>query len=128
MAKTAKVLNDEIKVRFLEGVAEHLANVGEEVLRVGSNEIALPVVDEDGNEKWLVLVFKVPTGSRDGDAYDGYSMAEDYKMKLEEKAEKAKAKAEKAAKDKAKREAKSEVKKMECAAEVGKTLPKKAEE
>ena len=126
MAKTAKVLNDEIKVRFLDGVAEHLTNVGEEVLRTGSNEIALPVLDEDGNEKWLVLTFKVPTGSRDGDAYDGYSMAEDYKMKLQEKAEKAKAKAEKAEKDKAKR-AKSETKKMECAAELGKTLPKKAE-
>ena len=126
MAKTAKVLNDEIKVRFLDGVAEHLTNVGEEVLRTGSNEIALPVLDEDGNEKWLVLTFKVPTGSRDGDAYDGYSMAEDYKMKLQEKAEKAKAKAEKAEKDKAKR-AKSEIKKMECAAELGKTLPKKAE-
>ena len=105
MAKTAKVLNDEIKVRFLDGVAEHLSNMGEEVLRVGSNEIALPVVDEDGNEKWLVLTFKVPTGSRDGDAYDGYSMAEDYKMKLQEKADKAAVKAEKAAKDKAKREA-----------------------
>ena len=104
MAKTAKVLNEEIKVRFLEGVSEHLTNVGEEVLRVGSNEIALPVVDEDGNEKWLVLTFKVPTGSRDGDAYDGYSMAEDYQMKQAEKVEKAKAKAEKAAKDKAKRE------------------------
>ena len=110
MAKTAKVLNDEIKVRFLDGVAEHLTNVGEEVLRVGSNEIALPVLDEEGNEKWLVLTFKVPTGSREGDAYDGYSMAEDYKMKLEEKAEKAKVKAEKAAKDRAKREAKSKEK------------------
>ena len=111
MAKTAKVLNDEIKVRFLEGVAEHLTQVGEEVLRTGSNEIALPVLDEDGNEKWLVLTFKVPTGSRDGDAYDGYSMAEDYKMKLQEKAEKAKVEAEKKAKkiarDKAQREAKA---------------------
>lgn len=110
MAKTAKVLNDEIKVRFLDGIAEHLTQVGEEVLRVGSNEIALPVLDEDGNEKWLVLVFKVPTGSRDGDAYDGYSMAEDYKMKLAEKEAKAQAKAEKAAKDKAKREAKTKEK------------------
>lgn len=105
MAKlTRKQLDEEIKLRFLEGVSEHLTNAGEEVLRVGSNEIALPVVDEDGNEKWLVLTFKVPTGSRDGDAYDGYSMAEDYKMKLAEKEAKAKAKAEKAAKDKAKRE------------------------
>lgn len=107
MAKTAKVLNEEIKVRFLEGVSEHLTQCGEEVLRTGSNEVAIPVVDEDGNEKWLVLTFKVPTGSRDGDAYDGYSMAEDYQMKLAEKEAKAKAKTEKAAKDKAKREAKA---------------------
>ena len=106
MAKlTRKQLDEEIKVRFLEGVVDHLTDVGEEVLRVGSNEIALPVVDNENNERWLVVTFKVPTGSRDGEAYDGYSMAEDYKMKLEEKAEKEKAKAEKAAKDKAKREA-----------------------
>jgi hypothetical protein len=110
MAKTAKVLNEEIKGRFLDGVSEHLTNAGEEVLRVGSNEIALPVVDEDGNEKWLVLTFKVPTGSRDGDAYDGYAMAEDYKMKCEDKERKAKEKAEKAAADKAKREAKAKEK------------------
>lgn len=110
MAKTTKVLNEEIKVRFLEGVAEHLTNVGEEVLRTGSNEIALPVVDDEGNEKWLVLTFKVPTGTRQGEAYDGYEMAEDYKMKLENKAIKEQQKAEKAAKDKVKREAKAKEK------------------
>lgn len=102
MAKTIKVLNEEIKARFLAGVSEHLEQVGEEVLRVGSNEIALPVVDEDGNEKWMVITFKVPTGSRDGDAYDGYSMAEDYQMKQAEKEAKAKARAEKTAKNKEK--------------------------
>ena len=124
MAKlTRKQLDEEIKERFLEGVSEHLENAGEEVLRVGSNEIALPVVDNNGEERWLVVTFKVPTGSRDGDAYDGYSMKEDYEMKLAEKAAKAEEKAKKAEKDKAKREAK----KMECAAELGKTLPKKSE-
>ena len=107
MAKlTRKQLDEKIKVRFLEGVSEHLENAGEEVLRVGSNEIALPVVDNNGEERWLVVTFKVPTGSRDGDAYDGYSMKEDYEMKLAEKAAKAEAKAAKAEKDKAKREAK----------------------
>lgn len=106
MAKlTRKQLDEEIKVRFLEGVSEHLSNVGEEVLRVGSNELALPVVDSEGEERWLVLTFKVPTGSRDGEAYDGYSMKQDYEMKLQEKAEKAEEKAKKAAKNKAKREA-----------------------
>lgn len=110
MAKTAKVLNEEIKVRFLDGVAEHLTQVGEEVLRVGSNEIAIPVLDSEDNEKWLVVTFKVPTGSRDGDAYDGYSMAEDYQMKLKEKAEKQAAKDAKAAAEQAKREKKSKEK------------------
>lgn len=117
MAKTAKVLNEEIKVRFLKGVSEHLTQCGEEVLRTGSNEVAIPVLDEDGNEKWLGLIFKVPTGSRDGDAYDGYSMAEDYKMKLRERAEKQAAKDAKAAADKAKREAKAKAKEKEKAEE-----------
>ena len=111
MAKlTRKQLDDEIKVRFLEGVFEHLENCGEEVLRVGSNEIALPVLDSNSEERWLVLTFKVPTGSRDGDAYDGYSMEKDYKMKLAEKAAKAEEKAKKAEKDKAKREAAAKAK------------------
>ena len=107
MAKATRTqLDNEIKVAMLENVTNHLTECGEEVLRVSSNEIAMPTVDSEGNERWLVLTFKVPAGSRDGDAYDGYSMAEDYQMKLEEKEAKAKAKAEKAAKDKAKREAK----------------------
>ena len=104
MAKlNRKQLDEEIKVRFLEGVSEHLENAGEEVLRVGSNELALPVVDSNGEERWLVVIFKVPTGSRDGDPYDGYAMKEDYDMNQAKKAAKAEENAKKAAKDKAKR-------------------------
>jgi hypothetical protein len=107
MAKTLKVLGEELKVKFLEQVSEFLENAGEEILRTGSNEIAIPTLDAEQNERWLVLTFKVPTGERGGDGYDGYSVAEDYQMKCEAKAAKAKAKAEKTEKDKAKREAKS---------------------
>ena len=108
MAKlNRKQLDEEIKLRFLEGVSEHLGNCGEEVLRVKSNEIALPVVDSEGEERWLVLTFKVPTGERGGDPYDGYSMAEDYQMSLEKKAAKAAEKEAEAAKKKAKQEAKA---------------------
>lgn len=106
MAKlTRKQLDEEIKNRYLSGILEHLENAGEEVLRVGSNELALPVVDEEGGERWLVLTFKVPTGTRQGEEYDGYSMKEDYEIKLQNKALKAAEKAAKAEKDKAKREA-----------------------
>ena len=116
MAKlTRKQLDEEIKLRFLEGVKEHLENCGEEVLMVKSNEIALPVVDSEGEERWLVLTFKVPIGSREtGEPYDGYSEAEGYQMDLAKRAEKAKAKEAEAAKKKAKAEkAKAEKAKTE---------------
>lgn len=102
MASTNKALNDGLRTHYMRKVCEFLEEE-EEVLVVGSNELAIPVVDAEGNEKWVVFSIKVPSGSRDGDAYDGYAMAQDYEMKQTEKAEKAKAKAEKAEKDKAKR-------------------------
>ena len=114
MAKTKAQLHEGIRSKYMEAIAKLLTEQGEEVLRTNSNEIAIPTLDEDGNEEFLVLVFKVPTGSRDGDAYDGYSMAEDYQMKCEakaEKAEEAKAKKEaKIARDKAMREQKAKAK------------------
>lgn len=114
MATSKKTLRDTLRNRYIKMVSDFLAERGEEILVTGSNEIALPCVDESGEDEFLVLTFKIPTGSRDGDPYDGYAMAEDFKMKCEAKAEKAKAtaeaKAKKIAKDKAAREAKAKAK------------------
>ena len=105
MARTQKSLNDELRAMYLERVHTCLS-AEDEVLVVGANELAVPVVDTDGNEKWIVLIVKIPTGSRDGDAYDGYAMAEDYclrqKAKTEKAAERARKTAERQAKVKAK--------------------------
>ena len=69
--------------------------MGEDVLRVKSNEIAIPCVGCEDNEYFLVVNFKVPTGANKGlEPYDGYELAKDYIHICEEKAEKAKAKAE----------------------------------
>lgn len=103
MAKSLKVLNDEVRAQYMALVRETMVKAGDEVLEVASNELALPVVDSEGNEKWVVLTVKVPTGSRDGDAYDGYAMAEDWQMRQAAKAAKAAEKAAKAERDKAKR-------------------------
>ena len=109
-----KSLHDALRAKYIERVSKFLADAGEEVLVTGSNEIALPCVDSEGNDEFIVLTFKVPTGSRDGDAYDGYSMAEHFKIKSAEKAEKAKIAAEKKAKkiaqDKKMREEKAKAK------------------
>jgi hypothetical protein len=115
MAKTKKQLHEEIRNRYLALISEYLTAQGEEILRVKSNEIAIPCLDEDGNEEFIVMTFKVPTGSRDdGEAYDGYGMAEQYAESVADKEAKAKAEAEKKAKkiakDKAQREAKAKAK------------------
>lgn len=88
--KTSKtVLNEKIRNAYLEKISTFLKENDEEVLRTNSNEVAIPCVDEEGNEKFVVFVVKVPTGSRDGEEYDGYAVAESYALKLKEKAEKA---------------------------------------
>lgn len=114
MAVSKKSLNDALRAQYMQKVFDHLTAEGEELLTVGSNEYAIPCVDAEGNDEWLVLTFKIPTGSRDGDPYDGYSMAEDYALKQKAKAEKAKEtaakKAAKIAKDEAARKAKAEAK------------------
>ena len=116
MAKSKKQLHEGIRNKFMNAIVEYLEKeLGEEVLRTKSNEIAIPTLDEDGNDEWCVITFKVPTGSRDdGEAYDGYGIAEEYTAKEADKAEKAaKVKAEKEkkiARDKAQREAKAKAK------------------
>ena len=101
MAKTMRALNDEVRMQYMQRINECLSGE-DEVLVVGSNELAIPVVDSEGNEKWIVLTVKVPTGSRDGDAYDGYAMAEDYCMRQTAKAAKAAERERKTAERKAK--------------------------
>lgn len=100
MAVSRKAEREFIRAQFLDVVSKFLYESGEEVLRVKSNEIAIPVVGCEGNEDFLVITFKVPTGANKGaEPYDGYEMAKDYVHNLEEKEAKAAArKAEKEAK------------------------------
>ena len=101
MANTQKSLNDALRAMYLERVHTCLS-AEDDVLVVGANELAVPVVDADGNEKWVVITIKVPSGSRDGDAYDGYAMAQDYQMRQTAKAEKQAERERKSAERKAK--------------------------
>lgn len=116
MATTSnKALNDAIRAQYLERAKEFFIQEGEEVIITGNNEFCIPCVDSAGNEKWVQVVMKVPTGSRDdNEPFDGYAMAEDYKLKQEAKAakaaENAKKKEEKRKKNEAARKAKAEEK------------------
>lgn len=117
MAVSRKTERELLREHYLTRLIDFLADYdGEQVLRVKSNEIAIPVVGCEGNEDWIVVTVKVPTGANKGtEPYDGYAEAEDYQHKLKEKAEKAKKKEEekkkKIAKDEEIRKKKEEQKK-----------------
>ena len=113
MAVSRKELRNELKTKYVETLIELLGVQGEEVLRVKEHEIALPVTDREGNEDFIKITVAIPTGANKGtEPYDGYEMAEEYQLKLKEKAEKkAKAeevKAKKIERDKRYREKKAE--------------------
>ena len=99
---TNKKLCDDLRNYHLSEIIKLYEGRNDEVLRTASNEIAIPVVDYQNNERFVVITVKVPSGSRDGDAYDGYEVAQDYEMKCEERKAKAKEKERKAAERKAK--------------------------
>ena len=118
MTQTSRTaLRTEVRNSYVEKIVEFFS-ADEEVLRVASNKIAFPIVDREGNEDFIEITVKIPTGAnKRTEPYDGYSLAEEYEMNLKAKEEKAKAaakaKAEKIARDEKYRQAKAEQKKSE---------------
>ena len=89
-----------IRNQMLENIMKMIdSTYATDALPVSASEIAVPVVDEEGNEKFALIKVSIPRGTRDGDGgyvpYDGYAAAEEYKMDLEDKADKARAREEK---------------------------------
>ena len=114
MAVSRKVERELLREDYLKQIIESFLNKDEQVLRVKSNEIAIPVVGCEGNEDFIVVTVKVPTGANKGlEPYDGFELAEDYEMKLAEKERKKleaeKKKVEKIRKDKEVREKKKAI-------------------
>lgn len=114
MAVSRKVEREILRTEFLQKIIDFFLEQNEEVLRVKSNEIAIPCVGCEGNEDFAVVTVRIPIGANKGlDVYDGYELAKDYEFKTAEKEEKAKereeAKQRKIAKDNAIRQKKKEI-------------------
>ena len=93
----SKQANDALRLKYIQEVIDRFGD--EEIMRTGTGEIAFPVVDSDGEDNWVVISVKVPTGSRDGDPYDGYALAQEFEMnQAKKKAREEEAAAKKAAK------------------------------
>jgi hypothetical protein len=95
---TKAQLETNLRNEFLAFINDSIVGKYEtDVLPVSASELAIPCLDLEGNEKWVLVKVSIPRGTRNGeggyDPYDGYAAAEDYKLDIADKIEK-KAKAE----------------------------------
>lgn len=95
---TNSQLETKLRNQFLTLINKAIeTNLETDVLPVSASELTIPCLDEEGNERWILIKVSVPRGARDGQGgyipYDGYSIAKVYAKECEEKTEK-KAKAE----------------------------------
>lgn len=86
MAKKSEI----VKMDFMQKVKNFLESEGEAVLQIKNGTYSIPWA-LDGDEGYLNLTFSVPKGTREGDLFDGYEEAKNYRLESEAKA---KAKAE----------------------------------
>lgn len=85
-------LETALRIEAIEVVKEALSahydlDPKTQICVVSASELAIPVVDAEGNEKFVLIKVSIPRGSRNGNGgyteYDGYAAAEDYKADLE---------------------------------------------
>ena len=77
MAVSRKIERELLREDYLKQIIENFLDKDEQVLRVKSNEIAIPVVGCEGNEDFIVVTVKVPTGANKGlEPYDGFTQGE----------------------------------------------------
>ena len=90
---TKAQLETAIRNRFLSFIVQTISQEMEiDALPVSASELAIPCLDDEGNEKWALVKVSIPRGTRNGEGgynpYDGYAVAEDYAIDCEEKAQK----------------------------------------
>ena len=90
---TKAQLETALRNTYLNLIREMISDkVETDALPVSASELAIPCLDEEGNEKFVLIKVSIPRGTRNGeggyDPYDGYAAAEDYALDCEEKAQK----------------------------------------
>lgn len=116
--KTVAQMRTEARENFMKEVMELLQTHKEDItLQYKGNAFSVPRVLENGDEIYIQLAISIPTGTRDGDQFDGYKAHEDYLLDQEAKREAAEERAAKKAKENAERKAKQEAAKAKREAE-----------
>lgn len=95
---TKQALDNEARMKVLTFLQNCLsAEYATDVMPISANELTMPALDSEGNEIFVNVKVSIPRGTRNGvsyDPYDGYAIAEEYRLDCEAKVAEKQAKAE----------------------------------
>lgn len=85
-------LETKLRKDFLAKIVNLVENdMGTDALDVSASEIAIPVVNDAGDETFILVKVSVPRGTRNGNGgyipYDGYAAHQEYIEEQESKAQ-----------------------------------------
>ena len=91
-ASLENALRTEIMEVIVKALCDHFdLDPDKQIEIVGSGEIAIPVVDAEGNDKYPKIKVSIPRGTRDGKGgyipYDGHEAAVAFQEEKESKAQ-----------------------------------------
>lgn len=101
---TKKEVTDKLRNDFTEALAEFLSTKFDtDVCQTAAGTLMIPVVDSEGDDRWVKFSVIIPKEAAEECGTDGYSLAQEYKLKLNAAAERKQKKAEESARKKMKK-------------------------
>ena len=104
---TQKNITDQLRARFTADFTEFLAQKYDvDVCRTAAGTLMIPAVDDAGEDRWVKISIIIPKDASEENGTDGYSLAQEYDLKLQAAAERKERREKEAAARAAKRTAK----------------------
>ena len=105
MATSQKQTTDALRTAWTANLMDHIRTLDTDVCQTAAGTFMFPVVDADGEGRWVKISVIIPKDADEENGTDGYALAHEYELKLEaaaarkaKAAQKSAERAEKAAK------------------------------
>lgn len=111
MASNQKQVTDALRAKWTNDFMSFISgNFDTDVCQTAAGTFMFPVVDTAGEDRWIKVSVIIPKDANEADGTDGYSLAQEYKLKQKAARERARKREEEAAAKRAKAEKKAEEK------------------
>ena len=82
----AKAVTDELRAQYTNRILDFLRENYDDVCQIAAGSMMFPVVDSAGEDRWVKVSVIIPENASEENGTDGYSLAAEYRAKLDKKA------------------------------------------